>query len=161
IYVTQTQTSSESPTASQTEVGIAIGTLPYMSPEQLLGHAVDHRTDFFSLGCVFYEIVTGRQTFSGNSKMAIADKILHEDPVLEFHKKTTPALQTMIKRLLAKKREDRYQTATALVSDLQKLKPHEPISTRTSTAKRIAMSSAILILIMITGGVMWLYRRNE
>src|SRR5439155_7482326 len=60
--------------------GLVIGTTRYMSPEQVLGHDVDQRSDIFSLGLVFYEIVTGNQTFSGGTATEMMDRILHSEP---------------------------------------------------------------------------------
>ena len=63
-----------------TRDGVAVGTLSYMSPEQLLARKVDERSDLFSLGVVLYEMVAGRRPFAGGSAIAIADAILHSAP---------------------------------------------------------------------------------
>src|SRR5262249_39308170 len=68
------------PTATATQVGVVMGTLPYMSPEQLRGERVDPRTDIFSFGAMLYEMLTGTRAFPGTSHADIAASILKEDP---------------------------------------------------------------------------------
>jgi serine/threonine protein kinase len=64
---------------AQTEIGTVMGTLPSMSPEQLRGGRIDHRTDFFSLGVILYQMLTGERPFQGNTAIAVADAILHQE----------------------------------------------------------------------------------
>ena len=71
---------SDISTVMKTETGAVMGTVQYMSPEQVLGRDVDHRTDIFSLGAVLYEMATGRLPFSGSSVSETTDRILHGQP---------------------------------------------------------------------------------
>ena len=111
-------------TASQTELGVAMGTLPYMSPEQLLGKSIDHRTDFFSVGVVLYELFTQKLPFPGNSSVEMADAILHNAPSA-LHE-VPSQFQPVISKLLAKDPSARFQRGDDLLAELQKLQTTEP-----------------------------------
>ena len=107
----------------ETQAGILMGTVKYMSPEQVRGQQVDGRSDLFSLGVVLYELITGHQPFGGetwhHTMVAITDA---EPPPIEYDVQGAhPALQAIIRRLLAKSCEQRYQTASALLTDLETL----------------------------------------
>src|SRR6185369_8883549 len=67
-------------TIAKTETGLVFGTVPYMSPEQALGREVDQRSDIFSLGCVLYQMATGKRPFTGVSNIEVLDHILHAEP---------------------------------------------------------------------------------
>jgi formylglycine-generating enzyme required for sulfatase activity/dienelactone hydrolase len=102
-----------------TQRGAVMGTLTYMSPEQLLGKPVDARSDIFSLGTVLYEMVTGRRPFRGSSTVAIADAILH-DPPQNFGDAAAPErLKTAILRLLEKDPARRFASAAELAAELK------------------------------------------
>jgi serine/threonine protein kinase len=115
---------SEAPTESFLSTpGTIIGTVPYMSPEQVKGEHVDARTDIFSFGVVLYEMLSGRQPFTSESKAATASAILtHEPPPLARYSASVPEeLQRIVRKCLAKNRELRYQSARDLVIDLRNL----------------------------------------
>ena len=107
----------------ETRAGILIGTANYMSPEQVRGQKVDGRSDLFSLGVVLYELITGHQPFGGetwhHTMVAITD--LEPPPIARYVQGPLPALQNIISRVLAKNCEQRYQTARALLADLETL----------------------------------------
>ncbi len=107
----------------ETRIGILIGTVNYMSPEQVRGQKVDGRSDLFSLGVVLYELITGHQPFGGetwhHTMVAITDS--EPLPIARDLQRALPALQEIISRVLAKNCEQRYQTARALLADLETL----------------------------------------
>jgi serine/threonine protein kinase len=105
----------------RTEEGRAIGTPAYMSPEQARGESVDARTDIWSLGVVLYEMLTGKQPFVAESSQEVIASILRDDlPPLPAH--SPEELKWVLKKALRKDREERYQTARELFSDLRDLR---------------------------------------
>jgi tetratricopeptide (TPR) repeat protein/predicted Ser/Thr protein kinase len=100
-----------------------IGTVAYMSPEQTLGRELDPRTDIFSLGVVFYELVTGALPFRGDNAVQVIDAILNRDPAAAVPRAGSggPELQRILRRMLAKDREQRYQSLREVCRDLESL----------------------------------------
>ncbi len=110
---------------SVTQTGVAVGTVAYMSPEQLRADEVDPRTDIWSLGVVLYEMVTGRVPFKGEQPSVMSHAILHEppDPLSALRRDVTPELDRVVARALAKRAADRHRSAADLFLDLHHLKP--------------------------------------
>ena len=104
--------------------GTILGTLVYMSPEQVRGEALDERSDIFSFGVLLYEMLTGQRPFAGKSSAATASAILtHEPlPVARFALEVPAELERIVGKALRKDKEDRYQTAKDLLIDLRTLK---------------------------------------
>jgi eukaryotic-like serine/threonine-protein kinase len=104
-----------------TQQGMIVGTFQYMSPEQVAGQDLDWRSDIFSLGAVLYEMMTGRKAFPGKSQLSVASAILEKEPeaMSAIVPLTPPSLDRAIRRCLAKDREDRWQTARDLASELK------------------------------------------
>ena len=115
---------SDLSTQLRTQPGLLMGTVPYMSPEQALGHEVDHRTDIFSLGVVLYEMATGRRPFTGTTTGETLDAIIHAEPeaIVRFNANAPAELERIIRKCLEKDRERRYQSAHELLIDLRNLK---------------------------------------
>ena len=107
-----------------TSPGTTLGTFAYMSPEQARAEELDPRSDLFSFGAVLYEMATRRMTFDGATPDIIRDKILNREPVSPSHINPAlpAALEAIIRKALEKQRSLRYQTASDLLTDLQRLK---------------------------------------
>ena len=99
-----------------TRVGIAVGTVGYMSPEQVRGQNVDHRTDIFALGAILYEMVMGKRSFSKDTEADTLSAILNEEPapISQFAPETPQGLDRIIRRCLEKNPEQRFQSASDL-----------------------------------------------
>ena len=104
--------------------GTVMGTYAYMSPEQARGLDVDHRSDIFSLGVVAYELIAGRQPFTGSSALAVVDSLLHAQPQsLSSHtSQVSPELDRLVSRMLEKHRDLRYQSLRDVAADLDHAK---------------------------------------
>ena len=108
----------ESTTTLQTEPGTVLGTVGYMSPEQVRGEAADPRSDIFALGCILYEMLAGRRAFSGDTSAETLAAILRDQPA-ELSAATVPVavppnVETVVRRCLEKDREQRFQSARDL-----------------------------------------------
>jgi serine/threonine-protein kinase len=107
-----------------TEPGAILGTVPYMSPEQVSGDRIDHRSDIFSLGAVLYESVSGRRAFEAQTRRELISRILRSDPLpLDRAAQPVPReLERILRNCLAKEAGRRYQKAGALAADLERLR---------------------------------------
>lgn len=116
------------PAGSITLAGTVFGSPKYMSPEQVVGKAVDGRSDIFSLGAVIYEMLTGRPAFGGEELTAILYQVLHTDPAppSASRRDVPSAFDAIVARALAKDPAQRYQSAADLAADLRRL--HIPVS---------------------------------
>jgi serine/threonine protein kinase len=107
----------------QTEPGMVMGTVEYMSPEQARGLELDSRTDIWSLGVVIYEMIAGRAPFVGETRSHVIVSILEQEPkaLTSFASDIPAELQRVIRKTLTKDRDSRYQTSQDLIVDLKSL----------------------------------------
>ena len=108
---------------AHTDPGVVLGTVGYMSPEQVRGQRVDHRSDIFSFGTVFYEMLSGRRAFHGQSAVETMSAILKEDPpeLTKDNAAISPALEQGVRHCLEKNPEERFQSARDLAFAINSL----------------------------------------
>ena len=115
--------------SSMTQTAAVVGTAQYLSPEQARGETVDSRSDVYSTGCLLYELLTGRPPFVGDSPVAVAYQHVREpaQPPSDFDTEITPEMDAIVMKALAKRVEDRYQSAAAMRSDIERYLTGRPV----------------------------------
>jgi serine/threonine protein kinase/Tol biopolymer transport system component len=146
-------------TGEQTGAGVVMGTVGYMSPEQVQGKPVDHRSDIFSFGCILYEAVTRKRAFEADSAVDTMHKILHDAPV-ESHElnPNAPAdLRRLVRRCLAKSPDQRLQSMKDLAIELREIADnYESLSSSTSSTSSGSGIGAIEAVPRPAGRRRWL-----
>ncbi len=144
----------------QTDPGTVLGTVGYMSPEQVRGETVDQRSDIFSLGCVLYEMVSGQRAFSGDTAVETMSAILKEEPsdVSTSGVDVPPELGGTIRRCLEKRPQSRFQSASDLAYNLRTIssasvpsaaRKTTPPGVRWKGAAWVAVAGAAVVVIAL------------
>ena len=146
-----------------TGAGTLLGTLHYMSPEQLEGNDADHRSDIFSFGAVIYEMVTGKKAFEGKSAASVIAAVLErEPPAIRAQQPLTPsALEHVVVHCLMKDPDERWQSAGDLKQELKWIASNaaapssssSPADRRRLTVERLMWTAAVMVVAGITAGL--------
>jgi Tol biopolymer transport system component len=163
--------SGPSPLTPLTTAGSVIGTIQYMSPEQIEGKEADARSDIFAFGAVLYEMVAGKRPFSGKSQISLASSILESDPesVTKLKPQTPAAFEHVITTCLQKAPDDRYLAAHDIRLELQFIAGDKSSSVAVAEAvaarapvsnkrERIGWAAALLAAIILTAAAVFFYR---
>ena len=149
----------EDPIRTQlTAVGIVMGTVGYMSPEQVRGQVLDHRSDIFSFGVVLYEMLSGTQAFQGDSSIEVMNAILKQDPP-ELNNAST-GLSAVVGHCLEKNPEKRFQSARDLGFALESLcsgSQSQPLPARLQRAQRLRSALYAFLALLTINGIFLLW----
>src|ERR1022692_3448093 len=152
--------SGPSPLTPLTTAGSIVGTIQYMSPEQIEGKEADARSDIFAFGAVLYEMVAGKRPFSGKSQISLASSILESDPapISAVKPNTPPAFEHVVTTCLQKNPEERYQSAQDIKLELQWIAADRsapaagvlpPSPAPSHTRERLGWAGAVVIAIAL------------
>jgi Tol biopolymer transport system component len=154
--------------ASQTEPGVVMGTVGYMSPEQVKGRNADHRSDLFSLGTILYEMLSGKRAFHGDTSVETMNAILKQDPpeLTETNRSVPPGLERVVRHCMEKNPEERFQSARDVAFSLANLSEFSggSATVRAMKAPRqwlgiLPVLAGLLLTLVIAGH--WLWPRNQ
>jgi tetratricopeptide (TPR) repeat protein/predicted Ser/Thr protein kinase len=150
---------------SLTEAGKVIGTPHYMSPEQVKGVALDHRTDIYSLGIILFEMLTGKLPFTGSSPFEVMmQRVNRPSPVASDHNpQIPPYVIKVLQRCMERDPNLRYQSATEILRDLETETFHSTMSYRVRQHRRVSVAVAIVTIVLLAGGgfVAWRTLRDR
>jgi len=158
----------------ETEDGAVVGTLGYMSPEQLSGKPADHRSDIFAFGAVLFEMLAGKRAFGGESRANLVAAILRDDPpAFAALKRPLPApLEQLVRRCLEKRPEDRYQSVHDLALALRAIETTSdwsaarPRPARVKSWRRVAAVAAVVVALagiaaLAVWGWRWMHGQSD
>jgi eukaryotic-like serine/threonine-protein kinase len=153
--------------ASQTEPGVVMGTVGYMSPEQVRGQNADHRSDLFSFGAILYEMLSGKRAFHGDTSVETMSAILKQDApeLTETNRMVPPALERIVRHCLEKNPEERFQSARDVAFNLTNLSEMSGSSAVVRVTKgplqrfgALLVVAGLLLALLSTG--LWLWPRK-
>ena len=151
--------SGPSPLSPLTTAGTIIGTIQYMSPEQIEGKEADARSDIFAFGAVLYEMTSGKRPFEGKSQLSLASSILEKDPdpISVVKPETPPAFDHLVTTCLHKNPEERYQSAHDVKLELDRIASEKlpiarpaPVSPASNRRERLIWSAALVIAVALS-----------
>jgi eukaryotic-like serine/threonine-protein kinase len=153
---------TEAPTQVETGAGVVMGTVGYMSPEQVRGQPADHRSDIFSFGCILYEMISGQRAFKGDSSVETMNAILKEEPpeISQTRHDLPPGLERVVQHCLEKSPDERFQSARDLAFQIDALS--SPSAATTGGTKLHAapralktrpLVAAAIVLLALAAGV--------
>jgi HAMP domain-containing protein len=154
----------------RTQIGQLVGTPRYMSPEQALSREIDGRSDLFSTGVVLYELLTGAKAFDGTTAVALALQITQQDPkpMAELTPDAPRGLQVIVRRLLSKRPERRFQTGAELAAALRReqqvlaaMATEGEARRGLSSPARVTLAMAALTAVALTGGIGTVMNRQD
>jgi serine/threonine-protein kinase len=153
---------------TMTVSGVAMGTVAYMSPEQLFGERVDARSDLYSLGVVVYEMLTGQHPSRGDDVAGTLTRQVEAQQPGTVAPELTDSVRRLVERLLRKDPDERYQSAVALLADLQALRDSVAATTRPSALvqarqgsvdrRRLALGGVAFLLVVVLSSAVWWVR---
>src|SRR5262249_6861751 len=166
--------------SDSTTPGVVMGTVGYMSPEQVRGDEVDHRSDIFAFGAILYEMLAGRRAFQGDSAVEVMNAILKEEPpeISEPTREVLPALDQVVRHCLEKSREERFQSMADLAFHLdailaaadretsaaERARPRSrewPQTLRQALRQTLGwMGVAAVVIVLAAAGVIWQVQRT-
>jgi hypothetical protein len=153
-------------TPAGTEPGTVMGTVGYMSPEQVRGREVDARSDIFSFGAVFYEMLSGKRAFKGDSAVETMSAILREEPadLVDTGRSISPSLDRIVRHCLEKSPSARFQSAGDIAFDLEALsgtsQSQPALAARRKPVFRRGLLAAIAAAAVLGGAGFWLGKRG-
>ncbi len=167
----KTMSAAGSPISPLTTAGAVLGTIQYMSPEQIEGRPADARSDLFALGTVLYEAATGKRPFEGKSQISVASAILEKEPepISAIQPLTPPGLEYVVKTCMAKNPDDRFQSAHDVKLQLQWIAREpalgkEPSATAVEKKKSLAAVIPWIlagVLALLAAGAFFLANREQ
>ena len=159
------------PTLSDlTDPGTVMGTVGYMSPEQVRGKPADHRADIFAFGAILYEMLTGKRAFQKTTSAETMTAILNEEPpgVSQLVPLAPPAMQRVVHRCLEKSPEQRFQSASDLAFALEALSDSSSVtvaapasSDRERRSKLVATTVGLTVVVLLAGAALMFFRTRK
>jgi hypothetical protein len=128
---------AKAPAAHLTSDGTLMGTPGYMAPEQIRGGTIDGRSDLFALGCVLFEMLTGKKAFDGDTISAVVYRVVHDDPpdLSKYQERVTPEMEQILKKALSKDPDQRFPDGAAFAAALSAMDAAAPSATQPVDAR--------------------------